>query len=78
MREEKCVEKVGKHLFFSKSNDIKIAYLSNLPMILRVYKETFFNLDDLASCFPSVVKVLLQEFKDIFPDDIPSGLRISF
>jgi len=39
-----------------------------------VYKEAFFNLDDLDSCAPSVVKVLLQEFKDIFPDDIPSGL----
>jgi hypothetical protein len=39
-----------------------------------VYKEAFFNLDDLDSCAPSVVKVLLQEFKDIFLDDIPSGL----
>jgi hypothetical protein len=37
-------------------------------------KEAFFNLDDLDSCVPSVVKVLLQEFKDVFPDDIPSGL----
>jgi hypothetical protein len=43
-------------------------------MILLVYKEVFFNLDDLDSCVPSVVKVLLQEFEDVFPDDIPSGL----
>jgi hypothetical protein len=28
----------------------------------------------LDSCVPSIVKVLLQEFKDIFPEDIPSGL----
>ena len=26
------------------------------------------------SCAPSVVKVLLQEFKDVFPEEIPSGL----
>jgi hypothetical protein len=66
---------VGKHLnFFSKSNDLKHAYLSDLPMILLVYKEAFFNLDDLDSCVPSVVKVLLQEFEDVFPDDIHSGL----
>ena len=39
-----------------------------------MYKEAFFNSDDLDSCVPSVVKVLLQEFKDVFSDDIPSGL----
>jgi len=43
-------------------------------MILLVYKEAFFNSDDLDSCVPSVVKVLLQEFEDVFPDDIPCGL----
>ena len=75
VRKEECVEKVGKHLnFFVKSNDLKHAYLSDLPMILLVYKEAFFNSDDLDSCVPSVVKVLLQEFEDVFLDDIPSGL----
>jgi hypothetical protein len=75
VRKEEFVEKVGKHLnFFAKSNDLKHAYLSDLPMILFVYKEAFFNSDDLDSCIPSVVKVLLQEFEDVFPDDIPSGL----
>jgi hypothetical protein len=49
-------------------------YLSDLLMILLLYKEAFFNSDDLDSCVSSVVKVLLQEFKDVFPDDIPSGL----
>jgi hypothetical protein len=43
-------------------------------MILLVYKEAFFNFDDLDSCVPNVVKVLLQEFEDVFPDDIPIGL----
>eukprot|EP00258_Populus_trichocarpa_P031547 XP_024447566.1 uncharacterized protein LOC112325356 [Populus trichocarpa] len=37
-------------------------------------KKAFFNSDELDSCVPSVVKVLLQEFEDVFPDDIPSGL----
>jgi hypothetical protein len=49
-------------------------YLSDLLMILLLYKEAFFNSDDLDSCVSSVVKVLLREFKDVFPDDIPSGL----
>ena len=43
-------------------------------MILLVYKEAFFNSDDLDSCVPSVIKVILQEFEDVFLDDIPSGL----
>ena len=74
VRKEECVEKVGKHLnFFVKSNDLKHAYLSNLPMILLVYNEAFFNSDELDSYVPSVVKVLLQEFENVFPDDIPSG-----
>ena len=51
-------------------------YLSVLLMILLLYKEAFFNSDDLDSCVPCVVKVLLQEFKDVFLDDIPSGLPL--
>jgi hypothetical protein len=43
-------------------------------MILLVYKEAYFNSDNLDSCVPSVVKVVLQEFKDVFPEEIPSGL----
>jgi hypothetical protein len=46
--QEKSVEKVGKNLnFFAKSSDLKHAYLSELPMILLVYKETHFNSDNL-------------------------------
>jgi hypothetical protein len=75
VRKQECVEKVGKHLnFFAKSNNLKHAYLSDLPMNILVYKEAFFNSDDLDSCVPSVVKVLLQEFENVFPNDIPSGL----
>jgi hypothetical protein len=39
-----------------------------------VYKEACFNSDALDSCVPSVVKVLLQEFEDVFAEEIPSGL----
>jgi len=39
-----------------------------------VYKEAYFNSNILDSCILSVVKVLLQEFKNVFPEEIPSGL----
>jgi hypothetical protein len=75
VRKEDCVEKVGKNLnFFAKSSDLKHAYLSELPMILLVYKEAYFNSNNLDSCVPSVVKVLLQEFEDVFSEEIPSSL----
>ena len=47
---KKSVEKMGKNLnFFAKSSDLKHAYLSELPMILLVYKEVYFNSDNLDS-----------------------------
>jgi hypothetical protein len=75
VRKEEYVETIGKNLnFFSKSSDLKHAYLFELPMILLVCKEVYFNSDNLDSCVPSIVKVLLQEFEDVFPEEIPSGL----
>jgi len=72
---EECVEKVGENLnFFAKSSYLKHAYLSESPMILLMYKEAYFNSDNLDSCIPSIVKVLLQEFKDVFLEEISSGL----
>ena len=75
VRKEEYVETIGKNLnFFAKSSDLKHAYLFELPMILLVCKEVYFNSDNLDSCVPSIVKVLLQEFEDVFPEEIPSGL----
>jgi hypothetical protein len=45
VRKEECVEKVGKNLnCFAKSSDLKHAYLSELPMILLMYKEAYLTL----------------------------------
>jgi hypothetical protein len=43
-------------------------------MILLVYKEAYFNTNDLDSAIPSITVSLLQEFDDVFSKDIPSGL----
>jgi hypothetical protein len=43
-------------------------------MILLVCKEAYFNTNDLDYAIPSVAVSLLQEFDDVFPEDIPSGL----
>jgi hypothetical protein len=43
-------------------------------MILFLYKEVYFNFDDLDSCVSNVAKVLLHEFEDIFLEEIPNSL----
>ena len=39
-----------------------------------MYKETCFNTDELDESLPSVVVSLLQEYDDVFSNDMPSGL----
>jgi len=39
-----------------------------------MYKKSYFNSNRLNFCVSSVAKILLQEFKDIFPDEICSSL----
>ena len=43
-------------------------------MILLVYKEAYFNTNDLDSAIPNVAVSLMQEFDDVFPEDIPNRL----
>jgi len=65
MRKEKSVEHIGKRLsFYTKKNEIKSACFSNMPMILLMYKKTYFNTNNLDSFIFSVVISLLQKFDD--------------
>jgi hypothetical protein len=44
-----------------------------MPIILLVYD---FNINDLNHCIPTVCVFLLYDFKDIVPDEFPSGLSL--
>ncbi|XP_048228312.1 uncharacterized protein LOC125369576 [Ricinus communis] len=39
-----------------------------------MYKETLFNTNNLNSSLPSVFVSVLQEYDDVFPEELPSGL----
>ena len=44
------------------------------PMILLVFKESYLNIDETNQSLPSMVVSLLQEFDDVFPEEVLSGL----
>ena len=62
------MEKLKKHPnFYAREGEVRSAYVTNKPMILIVYKEAYFNTNDLDHIVPSVAISLLQEFDDVFP-----------
>ena len=73
--DENYVKKLKKQSnFYAREGEAISAFFTNKPMILLVYKEPYFNTNDLDHIMPSVAISLLQEFDDLFPDDIPSRL----
>ena len=48
--------------------------MADQPMILLVFKESDLNTDETNQSLPSMAVSLLQEFDDVFPEDVPSGL----
>jgi hypothetical protein len=60
--------------FYAKKAQIRSVFFTNKPMILIVYKEAYFNTNNLDPNIPSVVVFLLQKFNDVFLEDTPNGL----
>jgi hypothetical protein len=60
--------------FYAKVNDVKSAFYANQPIFVLLYKEACFNTNKLDESLLSVVVSLLQEYEDVFPNDVPSGL----
>jgi hypothetical protein len=60
--------------FYAKVSEIKRAMFSNQPMIVLLYKEALLNTNELDLALPSSIVSLLQEYKDVFPEETPHGL----
>jgi hypothetical protein len=58
-------------LFATKSD---LADIDNGVWYVLICKNALFSIDDIASTLPPAVTVLLQEYKDVFPDEIPPRL----
>jgi hypothetical protein len=57
----------------SKS-DLREVRNTTAPFFVLLQKEVLLSTNDLPSSLPSVVLDLLQDFEDVFPDEIPAGL----
>ncbi|XP_066341816.1 uncharacterized protein [Miscanthus floridulus] len=60
-------------LFVSKS-DMREVRNTTAPFFVLLHKEVLLSTNDLPSSLPSVVLDLLQDFEDVFPDEILAGL----
>ena len=60
--------------FYAKASEVKRALFLNKPMIVLLCKETLFNPNQLDTSLPNSIVSLLQEFEDVFLEEIPKGL----
>jgi hypothetical protein len=61
-------------VMMARKRDIQELREPNVPFFVLMYKETFLSTNDSPSTLPSVVFDLLQEYEDVFPEEIPPGL----
>ncbi len=59
---------------FAKASDVRRALTLRQPIFVLMYKEILLNTNELPKDLPSSMLSLLQEFEDVFPDEVPSGL----
>jgi hypothetical protein len=60
--------------FYARKSEVKRVFFADRPMIFLVYKESYLNLDETNQSLPSLTVSLLQEFEDIFPEEMPNEL----
>lgn len=69
-----CSEEKNKRVSaFAKKRDVESALLARENLLVLMYKDVYFT-NNLNSSLPSAVNSLLQEFAEIFPEDVPQGL----
>ena len=54
--------------------DVDRALNNKYMLFLLYFKESLFTTDELPSDLPPQVTFILQEFHDVFPEDLPSRL----
>jgi hypothetical protein len=61
-------------VIMARKEDLKELSEPNAMFFVLLYKENFLSTNDLSSTLPSVVFNELQEYEDVFLDEVPLGL----
>ena len=67
-------KKVRKQSMIAKIKHMRQALFTNQPLLLLWCKQILVTTNELDVSLPSSVANLLQEYQDVFPEEIPSGL----
>ena len=60
--------------FYACMQDIDRALCAQQPFLLIMFQETLLTTNELPSDLPSQVKLILQEYEDVFPEELPKRL----
>jgi hypothetical protein len=55
-------------------SDLTVSTNVDVSFYALVYRQVLFSLEDITAPLPRAITNLLQEFKNIFPTEIPLGL----
>ena len=58
----------------ARKSEVKSAIVVKQQLLVLMYKDVYLTTTDLNSSLPSVVVSLLQEYEDLFPEEVPRGL----
>ncbi|KAH9716981.1 Endonuclease [Citrus sinensis] len=82
--ERKASEKIEKNIverkerqqvnLFAKESEVKRAFFSKQPIVVLLCKEACLHTNEHNSSLPSAIVTLLQDFDDVFPNEVPNGL----
>ncbi|XP_071933133.1 uncharacterized protein [Coffea arabica] len=66
-------KKERKSIMLARTRDVRKALHSNQILLILFCKESLLT-NELGASLPSAIATLLQEYQDVFPEDIPNGL----
>jgi hypothetical protein len=77
-RQLQRTEPKGKEglLMMARRGDLKELSEPNAVFYVLLYKDNFLVTNDLPPTLPSVVFGVLQDYEDVFPEEVPSGLPL--
>ncbi|XP_071933765.1 uncharacterized protein [Coffea arabica] len=72
--QRECEQTTRKHNMIIKAKDVRKVVNSNQPILLMICKHVLLDVAELDKALPASIVALLQEFEDVFPDEVPDGL----